>query len=198
MRWLVSTALQLRVAVAALILILVAGLAVTVLRLRTPGEPFQLFSFIQVLEAGLNDLVLIGATIFFLVTVETRIKRRRALRALHELRSIAHVIDMHQLTKDPEWLLGRGTETGILPPRRMTSFELTRYLDYCSEALSLTAKVATLHVQHFDDDVAVGAVNEIENLTSGLSRKIWQKLMILYAVDRERPATGAASSRVES
>jgi hypothetical protein len=28
-------------------------------------------------------------------------------------------------------------------------------------------------------------VNEVENLTTGLSRKIWQKLMIVYAMGPE-------------
>ena len=37
----------------------------------------------------------------------------------------------------------------------------------------------------FDDAVALAAVNEIENLTTGLSRKIWQKIMILYAMGPE-------------
>ena len=49
----------------------------------------------------MNIIVLMGAALFFLVTIEDRLKRRRALTALHELRSIVHVIDMHQLTKDP-------------------------------------------------------------------------------------------------
>ena len=125
----------------------------------------------QVLEAGINDLVLVGAAIFFLATLESRIKRRRALRALRELRSIAHIIDMHQLTKDPERT--QPTE------REMTAAALARYLDYCSEMLSLTGKVAALYVQNFEDGVALQAVNEIEDLTTGLSRKIWQKLTIV-------------------
>jgi hypothetical protein len=33
-------------------------------------------------------------------------------------------------------------------------------------------------VQKFDDPVTISAVNEVENLTNGLSRKIWQKIMI--------------------
>ena len=80
---------------------------------------------------------------------------------------------MHQLTKDPEWVLARGQETGILPPRQMSRFELSRYLDYCSEMLSLAGKIAALYIQRFDDPVALAAVNEVEALTSGLSRKIW-------------------------
>jgi hypothetical protein len=180
--WIRRPILGLRVVVGILIAVIMAGLAATVVTLRGGTEPLGLLAFIQVLEAGINDVVLIGAGIFFMLTAETRIKRRRALDALHELRSIAHVIDMHQLTKDPEWLLGRGKESGVLPPRAMNRFELSRYLDYCSEALSLTAKVAALYAQGFQDDVALQAVNEIESLTTGLSRKIWQKLMILHTI----------------
>jgi hypothetical protein len=137
---------------------------------------------VQVLESGINDVVLIGAGVFFLLTLETRIKRHRALGAIHELRVMAHLIDMHQLTKDPEWVLERGRETGVLPPRRMTAFELSRYLDYCSEMLALTGKVAALYIQDFEDSVALAAVKEVEDLSNGLSRKIWQKLMILHGV----------------
>ena len=87
-------------------------------------------------------MVYVAVAVFFLVTIETRVKRRRALRAIHELRAIAHVIDMHQLTKDPEWVLDRGRpRPASCAPRTMSRFELSRYLDYCSEALSLTGKV---------------------------------------------------------
>jgi hypothetical protein len=174
--------LGLRLAVALLIVMIVALLVVTLSSLARPKQPLEWFQFIQILEAGMNDVVLVGAGIFFLVTLETRIKRRRALAAIRELRAVAHIIDMHQLTKDPEWVMARGQETGVLPPRQMTRFELSRYLDYCSEMLSITGKIAALYIQTFDDDVALSAVNEVEDLTTGLSRKIWQKLMILYSM----------------
>jgi hypothetical protein len=48
--------------------------------------------------------------------------------------------------------------------------------------LSLIGKLAALYVQKFDDPVALAAVNDVEQLTTGLSRKIWQKIMILNAV----------------
>ena len=141
--------------------------------------------FAQTLEASLNDVILIGAAIFFLITIETRIKRNRTLDALHELRSLAHVIDMHQLTKDPERILAfeNGSDTPSSPKEDMSSFELERYLDYCSEMLSLIGKVGAIYVQDFDDQVALTAVNEIEALTTGLSRKIWQKIMIIYSME---------------
>ncbi len=140
--------------------------------------------FLQTLEAGINDTILIGAAVFFFLTFENRIKRSRALDALHELRSLAHVIDMHQLTKDPERALKRGKSTASSPVESMTLFELSRYLDYCSEMLSLIGKIAALYLQEFNDPVALGAVNEIESLTTNLSRKIWQKIMIIHALEQ--------------
>jgi hypothetical protein len=184
--WIERPILGLRIAAGALIALIVAGVIVALGQLRLPHGRIQVGEFVQWLEAGMNDVILIGAAIFFLVTLETRIKRRRALGALHQLRAIAHIIDMHQLTKDPEWVLARGQETGILPPRQMSRFELSRYLDYCSEMLSLAGKIAALYIQRFDDPVALAAVNEVEALTTGLSRKIWQKLMILYSLGPDR------------
>ena len=65
----------------------------------------------------------------------------------------------------------------------MTAFELRRYLDYCSEMLALVGKLAALYAQAIDDHQSTAAAAEIEDLTSGLSRKIWQKIMILHAAE---------------
>ena len=43
--------------------------------------------------------------------------------ALHQLRSPVHVIDMHQLTKDPSLVLGKEHNTVASPKRHMTDFE---------------------------------------------------------------------------
>jgi hypothetical protein len=182
--WIARPLAALRAGAWALVVLIVAGLVTTLVTIRLPAAGFDLTDFIQVLEAGINDVVLIGVAVFFLVTLETRLKRRRALDALHELRVIAHIIDMHQLTKDPERVATRSVDTASSPRRAMTPAELGRYLDYCSEMLSLTGKVAVLYVQRFPDTVAVATVNEIEDLTTGLSRKIWQKLMILHGGQR--------------
>ena len=155
----------------------VAGTAAAQVRLTSGASGWP--DFVQGVEAAINDVVFLGIAIFFLVTIETRLKRRRALAALHQLRSIAHVVDMHQLTKDPEHLLSQSADTASSPVRTMTRVELGRYLDYCSEMLSLTSKIAALFVERFDDPVTLGAVNEIESLTAGLSRKIWQKITML-------------------
>src|SRR5688572_26915240 len=130
-------------------------------------------------DAALNNIIFLSLAIVFLFSLETRAKRRRALRSLQRLRSIVHIVDMHQLTKDPEHLLSPQMRTASSPDRVFTRFELSRYLDYCSEMLSLSSKLAALHVQYVNDPVVLGAVNDIETLAHSLASKIWQKIVIL-------------------
>jgi hypothetical protein len=131
------------------------------------------------LSAAVNLALLAFGALWFLITAEQRLKRRRILNGLYELRAFAHVIDMHQLTKDPTVILADGAPTASSPQRRMSEFQLSRYLDYCAEMLALTAKLAALYANHSHDSVIIDAVNDVENLTSNLGRKIWQKIMIL-------------------
>lgn len=132
----------------------------------------------QGLDASFNIIVLIGLAVIFLLGLEARIKRRRALDGLYRLRAISHVIDMHQLTKDPASILG-SERTGSSPTRDLSRDQLLRYLDYCAEMLSMIGKLAALYVQGFPDQIVIESVNDIEALTTNLSRKIWQKIMIV-------------------
>lgn len=139
----------------------------------------EIYDLLQSTESAINELIFLGLAVFTLVGFETRIKRRAALAALHRLRSIAHVVDMHQLTKDPAYLQGHHTETQASPERKFTRYQLTRYLDYCSEMLALNSKIAALFAQTMDDPVVLESVNDLESLTQGMAAKIWQKIMIL-------------------
>ncbi|HKS05044.1 MAG TPA: hypothetical protein VJR92_01925 [Gemmatimonadaceae bacterium] len=171
-----------RIGVAVVLLAMLAVIVVLPFVTRLSTSVSGVVDFIQGAEAGVSILVFLGATVFFLVSLETRLKRSRALAALHQLRSIAHIVDMHQLTKDPEQLMLPSGDTASSPARTMSPVELGRYLDYCSEMLSLVAKLAALHVQHLNDAVVLAAVNDIEALASGLSNKIWQKITLLERV----------------
>ena len=186
--WIAKPHRSLRIISWLLLIIMACGLVVVLANAAWPRNGFDLVGLVQVSEAGLNVTILLGAAALFLATVEVRMKRKRALKAIHELRALAHVIDMHQLTKDPDQLLAREKETASSPKRTLRASELIRYLDYCSEMLSLIGKLAALYVQKFDDPVALVAVNEVEELTTSLSRKIWQKIMILNAFLAEEPA----------
>lgn len=157
------------------VLVIVAGVLMNV---KVQLTITSLADFLQSSEAAINEVVFLGIAIFFFLTIEGRLKRQRALKALHELRSMAHIIDMHQLTKDPERITGTPPPESTLAKRPQNPAELIRYLDYCTDLLALISKLAALYVQNFDDPVTLAAVNEVENLTNGLSRKIWQKIMI--------------------
>jgi len=151
----------------------------------------SVYSVLQGIEAAANLTILTGAAIVFLLKLEERLKRQRALAALHQLRSIVHVIDMHQLTKDPsKFIVGANTPSS--PPRLLNEFQMTRYLDYCSEMVSLTSKVAVLFAQSFADQAVADVVSDIERVGAGLSQKIWQKIIILQQL---RATNDAASAK---
>ena len=127
---------------------LLLATALTVLVLSLPGirVDFRVRDgtvLIQTAEAVLSGLVFLGAAVIFLVTLESRSKRKEALSAIEELRVLAHIVDMHQLTKDPDRVLHRGPATASSPKSELD------------------------------------AVDDIEDLTTGLTQKIWQKIVIL-------------------
>jgi hypothetical protein len=134
---------------------------------------------VEGVEAAINTVLLAVLGLVALVRLEARIKRQRVARGLHELRSVIHVIDMHQLTKDPVTLSPDFQPTETSPRRDMTAVEMSRYLDYCSELLAITGKLAALYAQAVPDEGVASAVNDIELLGSSLSRKIWQKITLI-------------------
>jgi hypothetical protein len=177
-----------RLALRAVVAVLSVGIVALLVGMLTQIREFKISDytvFIQTLDSSLASVVFIGATILFFLSWETRLKRRRALDAIHELRAMAHIIDMHQLTKHPESCFAPSQPAA---KRMLTPFELNRYLDYCSEALALISKIATLYVQSFQDTVLLDAVDDVEDLTAGLSRKIWQKISILENLGQALPA----------
>jgi len=167
----------LRIGVAVILITILALVLATPMRLKHGG----LETWVDVstcFEAGLGTIFFLAAAGAFLWSLELRVKRGRVFSALHELRSLAHIVDMHQLPKDP---LPRepSSDTAFTPARELTRFELTRYFTYCSEMLSLVSKIAALYVRDLNDSHAIGAVDEIEELCTGLSQKIWQKIDVL-------------------
>ncbi len=168
-----------RVSVVSVIIIFISALVYTFSILEWQFSKPNITELIQFTEALINDVLLVGAALFFLITIEQRMRRREILEELHQLRSIAHVIDMHQLTKDPSMVNTQLENTENSPARTMTAPELQRYLEYCSEMLSMIGKIAALFSERLPDAAIVSAANEIETLCTGLSRKVWQKMVFL-------------------
>lgn len=153
-------------------------LVLSIFEIKREAENFS--GMLQGIDAGMNILLLMGGTGLFLSTLQSRWSRQRALDGLYELRSIVHVIDMHQLTKDPTGIATVAQPAQVGPGQRQLSIdELEAYLDFCAELFSLAAKVAALYAQSTRDSLVIEVVSDIERLTASLSQKVWQKLTIV-------------------
>jgi len=120
----------------------------------------------------------LGGFLLGFITLEVRLKRRRAIKAVNELRAVAHIVDMHQLAKDQA--IGEFREQTT--PEKMES-----YLHACIALLALLSKIGQLYVEHFPDTVATQAVNEFEMIATGLSNKIWMKILSLQRLEGTLP-----------
>jgi hypothetical protein len=145
----------------------------------TDSAPDSSLDWLPLIEVTINDLVFAALAVYFLFTFPDRLERGQLLDLLHRLRSLAHVIDMHQLTKDPERL----RDTFRASPRSvdvgLDRQQMEAYLDYCSELLSLVGKAAALCAEKSRDAVVLDTVSTLESLTAGMSSEVWQKIQLL-------------------
>jgi hypothetical protein len=153
----------------------------------------ELTNIMQGLDSATSLLLVLGGLALYLSTLESRWRRERAMKSLYELRAIIHVIDMHQLTKDPSAY--GAPRMSSSPDRSMSPHQLLRYLGYCSELLSLASKVAALYADKLRDPAIVDAVGDIERLTAHLGQKIWQKIELVQQRMPTRPASDALAPK---
>ncbi len=186
-----APAWRLRALSAAIVIVIVSiaigAVWIAIENAQTTATAFDWRDIPTVGEAAANEVLLLGAAIWFFVTLERKRKRDRVLAAVNQLRTLAHLIDVHQLSKHPEMIGVSDRDTESSPTREMDPFRMGRYLDYCTEMLSLTAKIAALYGEAFEDAEALEAVNDLEELCIGLSQKIWQKIVLLEARDGRDP-----------
>jgi hypothetical protein len=168
-----------------LVLLLLIALVGIITYFNSEGHKPFLQALLDFLDAAKGSAAILTALAVFFITLETRLKRRRALQAVHELRAIAHIIDMHQLAKDPD-LLGHPTEPITISEKPADADSLRRYLHYSTELLAVVSKIGQVYVQDFPDATAQTAVDNFETLATGLSSKIWQKLMILDRIRSDK------------
>lgn len=172
--------------------VVVCIVAVVVYTQDSPDQTSRWQSLLQFLDVAKGSAAVLLAAAAFLFTLETRLKRRRTMQAVHELRAVAHIIDMHQLGKNPD-RLGDPDQPVLIGEsgKPASADDLGRYLHYCTELLAVISKIGQLYVQDFPDTAAMTAVDHFEDLATGLSGKIWQKLMIL---DRVRSDSGSPAA----
>jgi hypothetical protein len=165
----------------AALLVLAATILVFVLASRDAvrAGPDQSFEWVPLIESTINDLVFAGLALWFLYALPQRLVRGRLLALLHKLRSLAHIVDMHQLTKDPERLRSDFVRTDVSVVLDLDRAQMEHSLEYCSELLSLIGKVAALCAEESQDSLVLTTVSDLETLTTSMSRKVWQKISLL-------------------
>ena len=170
--------IMLRVLVGILVLVTIFGPLLFAQVVKFTADSTSITDFLEATDAGLHMLLLLAGAIIFLVTLEDRLRRNKTLHAISEFRSIAHLIDLHQINKDPgidKQPAPEGEDT-----RTVRSDEaLATYLDHGGDLLSIIGKLAAYYAQYMQDRVVLDAVNEIETLTSELSQKLWLKILVL-------------------
>ena len=135
----------------------------------------------EFLDSAKGSAAILVAAGAFLFTLGRWRKRGRVLRAIHKLRALAHLVDMHQLSKNPT-RLGQAVPSHEVAGQPLDAESMRLYLHFCTELLAVVGKLGQLYVQEFSDSTALAAVDQFEELAMGLSSKIWQKLMILDRV----------------
>ena len=165
------------------LVVLIVGAVVSAVRTGLASEDVHGFEWLGVVDSGVNDVVFAAVAIWFLQSLPARVTRRRLLRVLYRLRSLAHVIDMHQMSKDTTEYVPDDVDA---PLRPLDEAGLVLYLELCSDLLSLTAKAAALCGEDTTDAVVLDTVSEIETLTASMSRKIWQKITLIRTAPPQR------------
>ena len=134
------------------------------------------------LQAGVGLIIVLGGAVISLWAHERRGRRRRLLTTLHQVRALAHRVDLLQLTKPTEHYVVEGPSTDASPEQQMSDFEFSRFLIYCRTLLSWLGKIAALHASNITDPVVLSAVDDVGALTARLQQNIGQRLLLLRAI----------------
>ncbi len=125
--------------------------------------------FFGATDAGFNLVALLAGAIWFLATIEARIKRKRALGAIEELREFIHVIDVTQLYYTPDFF-----KTESQPAHSSLKFD-ANYLMFCTQMLGLIGNLAPLYTRGAAGDSILRAVSDVELLAIAITTKLQSK-----------------------
>jgi hypothetical protein len=139
------------------------GLWYLVTHIRTRWD----FMTISELFAGTNLLILLAGALWFLINIEERVKRKKALAFIGELREFIHVIDVTQLYHTPELYKAN-------PAASRTPLNHTYFL-FCTEMLAVISNLAPLYARGVSGDSIWRATSEVEMLANAIAVKLVSK-----------------------
>jgi hypothetical protein len=129
-------------------------------------------------DAGFNLLVLLAGAVWFMITLETRIKRKKALECLEELRDFIHVIDVTQLYYTPD--IYRSDPSSF---QSSVNLDYT-YLLFCTQMLGLISNLAPLYARGAAGDSIMRAVSDVELLANDITVKLLTKVGTVRVVPK--------------
>jgi hypothetical protein len=117
-------------------------------------------------DAGFNLLVLLAGALWFFITFEARIKRKKTLEFIEELREFIHVIDVTQLFYTPAFYKSS-------PKSSRTSLSLDyTYLLFCTQMLADISNLVPLYTRGVAGGSILRADSEVEMLANAITAKL--------------------------
>jgi len=139
------------------------------------GTVTELF---EATDAGFNLVILLVGALWFFITLEDRLKRKKTLKSIQELREFIHVVDVTQLYHTPE-LYGDAAN-----PRTARSFDYT-YLLFCTEMFGVISHLTALYTRGAAGDSILRAAFDVEMLANAVTAKLLSKAEMV----RQSPAS---------
>jgi hypothetical protein len=138
--------------------------------IHTSWEFGTITEVFEAADAAFNLLVVLAGAIWFLITLEARIKRRKALASIEELREFIHVIDLTQLYYTPELY-----DVDVPDSPAQAGLDHT-YLLFCTQMIGVISNLAALYGRGGANDSILRAVSEVDMLASAVSTKLLSKV----------------------
>jgi hypothetical protein len=120
-------------------------------------------------DAGFNILIALAGALWFLVTIEARVKRKQALEHIGELLEFIQLIDVTQLYYTPELY-----KSNLPPDSAQSRFDHT-YLLFCNEMLGVIGNLAPLYTRGNMDDAVWRATSDVVTLVNAIEGRLFAK-----------------------
>ena len=124
---------------------------------------------VEATDAGFNLLAILVGALWFFASFEARIKRKRVLKSIEELREFIHVIDVTQLYYTPDLYRPDGEAA-----HSTRKFDHT-YLLFCTQMLAVIGNLAPLYTRGAAGDSVLRAVSDVELLANAITVKLQSK-----------------------
>lgn len=124
---------------------------------------------LEAADSGINVVALLAAGMWLLITLEARIRSKKVLESIQELREFIHVIDVTQLYHTPKMYHENGASPDI--PQ---SFD-HNYLIFCGQMLAVISNLAALYTRGEGNESVLRAASDVQMLAIAKTEKLYSK-----------------------